>query len=64
MNQIIAVSLTASKILTVGMHSDIYESVHFRLGIIDNALFHTSLSDLDFDSRSQVCKKANLVVYS
>ena len=55
--------LTASTNFNIGMHSDVYESIWFELGIwYDDRYYWTlhfdaSLIDLDFDSRSQQCKK-------
>ena len=45
--KIAAALLTVSKNLNVGMHSDVYESMWFKLGIILNSIFDSSQSGLD-----------------
>ena len=57
--EIIAVILTASKSLDVGMHSEVYEPIWFKFSRMIATLGHfdSSLDDLDLHSRSQDCKK-------
>ena len=61
--EITALVRTASKSFNVGMHSNIYGLICFKLGMMIHTTvsFIASLSDLDFDSKSRRCRKAKNV---
>ena len=64
--EITAVVLTVSKNFNIDMYLDIYESIWFKLAMmIDTVklyIFDTSLTDHDLESRSQECKKENVLL--
>ena len=63
--RISVVLLTASKNFNTSLHSDVYESVWFKVDLVLDTIvvkFDTSIIDLDFDSWSQQTKKSSISV--